>query len=148
MVSLRGLNKGIMTIIQPQSNSTYEEFLQSKDLIALPHGINIELDEVNPTLFDFQRDIVRWACLKGRAAIFADTGLGKTVMQLEWARLMAETTLIIAPLAVAQQTIREGERLGTRVVYVRSMQDVYAEGLGQYLFITNYEMIKDADIDH
>jgi superfamily II DNA or RNA helicase len=58
----------------------------------------------------FQRDLERWAVAKGRAAIWADTGLGKTLMQLEWARALGQPTLIVAPLSVARQTVREARR--------------------------------------
>lgn len=69
--------------------------------------------ELNPRLFDYEKATVRWALVKGRAAIFADCGLGKTIMQLEWANQLCKRTLgtaiILAPLAVAEQTKREGE---------------------------------------
>jgi DNA modification methylase len=96
--------------------------------------------QVNPILYPFQRDIVRWACHKGRAAIFLDTGLGKTFVQLEWARLLGERTIIIAPLSVTRQTIREGAKIGIEVKYIRSMADVS----GQFS-ICNYEMIEALD---
>jgi DNA modification methylase/superfamily II DNA or RNA helicase len=96
---------------------------------------------LNQKLFPFQRDLVRWSLRKGRAAIFADTGLGKTPMQLAWAERAAERTLILAPLAVAQQTVREGERFGVRVTYARSQSEAAAPGVT----ITNYEMLRHFD---
>ena len=101
--------------------SGYAEFLESKRPTV--QAIGPEPGEINPILFPFQRDLVRWAVRKGRAALFADTGLGKTFMQLEWARLTGERTLILAPLAVARQTVREG--LDHSVVDARRVE-VYA----------------------
>ena len=91
--------------------SSYAEFLERKRALATPTGI-LEPGDVHPMLHNWQADIVRWACKTGRAAIFADCGLGKTFMQLEWARLVADRTLIVAPLSVARQTEREAAKLG------------------------------------
>ncbi|MFX5570843.1 hypothetical protein ABTD96_21205, partial [Acinetobacter baumannii] len=77
--------------------------------------------EVSADLFDFQSVIVQWALRKGRAAIFADTGLGKTGMQLVWAQHVADHTdgdvLILAPLCVAHQTVNEGRKFNVSVHY-------------------------------
>lgn len=116
----------------------YETFLLTKRWATTYRGPTIEPAEVNPILFPFQRDLVAWAVRKGRAALFADTGLGKTFMQLEWARLIGERTLIVAPLSVARQTAREAEKLGLAVHYTRG--DVF-DGLS----VTNYEMIDRFD---
>lgn len=90
----------------------YNEFIASKDESFVGNGFDPE--QLNEMLFPYQADIVRWACGKGRAAIFADCGLGKTLMQLEWARQVARYTslpvLIVAPLSVAQQTVREASK--------------------------------------
>jgi len=115
----------------------YDQFLQSKVIRHSSTGKEISQDEIHPLLFDFQRDLTRWAIRKGRAAIFADTGLGKTFMQLEWARLLGERTLIIAPLSVARQTVREARKIDLDIHYTRSGDDL--DGL---LNITNYEMIE------
>lgn len=93
-------------------------------------------------LFPFQRDLTTWAVRKGRCAIFADTGLGKTFMQVEWARIIGETTLIVAPLSVARQTVREAAKIGVDVHYTRSGDDV-TDGLN----ITNYEMLDKFQAD-
>lgn len=87
----------------------YEAFLEKKKIIDKPTGIEA-VPELNPMLFDFQRDIVGWALRRGRAAIFADCGMGKTAMQLEWAHHVPGNILIFAPLAVAEQTIREAKK--------------------------------------
>ena len=121
----------------------YEDFIASKSLAMEPCGF--EPGEINPMLFEFQRDIVRWACRKGRAAIFADCGLGKTPMQLEWAHQVlahegSGSVLILAPLAVAQQTAREGHKFGIPVKVCRTQADV-VDGVN----ITNYEMMGHFD---
>lgn len=107
-------------------SQSYEEFLASKRLTDPPTGF--EPGEVSDLLFDWQQEVVRWALRRGRAAIFADCGLGKTPMQLEWARRVCEwedgnvagvtpmqCVLILAPLAVSAQTVREGEKFGIPV---------------------------------
>ena len=88
---------------------TYQEFVNQKAIRDVPTGIKTASElSLNQLLFDFQRDIVKWALWRGRACIWADCGLGKTFMQLEWARIVNEYTkkpvLIIAPLAVSEQT--------------------------------------------
>lgn len=120
----------------------YDSFLSSKRIKAESHGADVGLSEVHPRLFDFQKDIVRWACKKGRAAVLADTGLGKTMIQLEWARLMGQNTLIIAPLSVARQTVREGQKIDVEVRYVRNQDQVTPD---HRIWITNYEMIGHFD---
>jgi DNA modification methylase/superfamily II DNA or RNA helicase len=117
---------------------TYTDFLSSKTLVVRPSGHTVEPDAIHESLFPFQRDLVRWAIRKGRAAIFADTGLGKTRMQIEWARLTGERVLIVAPLAVAQQTVREGSDIGVDITYARAPVDAQ-------ITITNYEMVDKFD---
>ena len=116
----------------------YEEFLASKRIAQKPHGF--EPKNLNPFLFDFQRDIVTWACRKGRAAVFADCGMGKTIMQLSWAEQVCNhaggMVLIVAPLAVAAQTCREGHMFGIHVNKSRTSED-----LQPGVNITNYEML-------
>lgn len=113
----------------------YQEFLQSKRRAHGAAGIDVALDSINSKLFDFQRALVRWALRKGRAALFANTGLGKTFMQIEWARLTGQRTLIVAPLAVAQQTVEEAAKLGVVVTFANKQSESPAEGIT----ITNYE---------
>lgn len=115
----------------------YKKFVASKRAAFAGVGIQIEISAVHPLLMPFQRDIVRWACAKGRCAVFADTGLGKTYIQLEWARLMGKNTLIIAPLTVARQTVRMAKDIDLDVRYVRSQAQVTPD---HSLWITNYEM--------
>jgi DNA modification methylase len=124
----------------------YEQFLEDKKITVIPCGITVSTEDINPLLFEFQRDIVRWALAKGKAAVFAGTGLGKTGIQLEWANLVNKYTggdvLILAPLAVAQQTVREGQKFGISVTLCRSQEDVQP-GLN----IANYEMLHKFDPD-
>lgn len=117
--------------------SDYLSFLKTKRHIVKDSGIVVSDNDIHPMLFPFQRDLTRWALRKGRAAIFADTGLGKTFMQLEFARLTGQRSLIVAPLSVARQTQREAEKLNLKVHYTRGGSDIY-DGLN----ITNYEMIE------
>jgi len=119
----------------------YEEFLKTKEIINQDAGIEIKKEHLNKMLFDFQRDIVWWALKKGRAAIFADCGLGKTPMQLDWANQIHKKTgkdiLILAPLVVSKQTKDEGDKFHIKVNICRHQEDV-KPGIN----ITNYEMLK------
>lgn len=118
---------------------SYESFLKSKAVTDPPTGLATS-PELNAALFSFQRDIVRWALIRGRAAIFADCGMGKTLMQLEWANHVPGPVLILAPLAVAAQTVREGERFGIAVGYARNQSQAI-----QRITIANYEMLEHFD---
>jgi superfamily II DNA or RNA helicase len=93
-------------------------------------------------LFPFQKTLVQWALRKGRAAIFADTGLGKTLISAEWARLTGQRVLIIAPLSVARQTVNEARKIGVDIHYTRSGDDL------RQINITNYEMISHFNPDN
>lgn len=120
----------------------YDAFIRSKAAADVPTGF--APSKLGSHLFDFQAAIVDWACKRGRAAIFADTGLGKTAMQAEWARQVAAHTggrvLILAPLCVAQQTVEEESKFGTAIKYCR--KESQADG---DLIITNYEMVEHFD---
>jgi len=116
-------------------NAEYSTFLANKQIFAKADGKEIKPGAVHKMLFPFQRDLVIWGCRKGCAAIFADTGLGKTFMQLEWARLMGEKTLIVAPLTVAKQTSNEAKKIGIDVLYSRDGTS------DNQITITNYEMV-------
>ncbi len=105
-----------------------------------PSGFTFNREHLHNSLFDFQKDIVHWALRLGKAATFAGTGLGKTRIQIEFAKKVHEHTggdvLLLAPLAVAAQTIREGAVMGYEITMCRSQDDV-RPGLN----ITNYEML-------
>lgn len=118
----------------------YAALLAKKTAVVIPSGIEIDPSRIHAKLFPFQRDIVRWALRKGRSAIWADTGLGKTFMQVEWARHIPGDVLIIAPLAVVKQTVNEAAKIGVAVRYCRHGSDVQ-HGIS----ITNYEMIEHFD---
>jgi hypothetical protein len=124
----------------------YEEFISTKRIRTASTGLDVPESDINHRLFDFQRDIVRWAVKKGKSAVFAGTGLGKTLMQLEWARQIHnrdnKQVLILAPLAVASQTVKEGAKFGIDVTLCRSQEDVRT-GIN----ITNYDMLHHFDPD-
>lgn len=120
-------------------STDYAAFLESKRLVVPAAGIDVPPERLNSHLFPFQAAIVHWALRKGRAACFAGTGLGKTRIQLAWGEHAADRVLVLAPLAVAQQTVREGERIGIPVVYARRQDQAPERGLT----ITNYELLKN-----
>jgi len=126
----------------PPEKDVYLDFVSRKLTRAPSTGLE-RVPELHPSLFPFQRDLVSWALRRGRCALFADTGLGKTRMQLEWARHIPGKVLILAPLAVAAQTAREGERLGIEVHICRSQDDV-----GPGVNITNYDRLHRFDPSH
>lgn len=116
--------------------SAYAEFLEAKSRRAAMVGRDCDRSEVHPMLHDWQAEGVAWAVKTGRCALWWDCGLGKTFAQVEWARLSAETALILAPLSVARQTVREAAKIDAEVRYVRDGSEVTGPGL----WITNYEM--------
>ena len=119
---------------------SYADFLAARRRGVVDAGRVVDPAELHPSLFDFQVSLTGWACRKGRAALWADTGLGKTRMQVEWARLSGHKALIFAPLAVAQQTVREAASLGVEVAYARHQ----GEATGR-ITITNYERLDRFD---
>ncbi len=125
---------------------TYEQLIHNKIVRAQNYGQVIERDRINPMLFEFQKDLVVWAIGKGRAALFCDTGLGKTFMQLEWARIASELSggraLILVPLAVAHQTVKEAAKLGIKATYCKNQSEAdKAEGV----IVVNYDRLEDMD---
>ncbi len=120
----------------------YAAFLATKRRIFLGDGVDATAADLPPKLFSWQAAIVRWALKKGRAAIFADCGLGKSFMQLAWASALPCRTLILAPLCVAEQTVAEGRKLGVAVVYARHASDAPEAPI----VITNYERLDGFDV--
>lgn len=118
----------------------YKDFLASKRQSVIESGFKAE--NLNSNLFDFQAYIVSRACEMGKFAIFADCGLGKTLMQLEWANQVVKHTnkpvLILAPLAVSAQTISEGVKFGIEVLKLDTI-------LESKIYITNYDQLKNID---
>lgn len=123
----------------------YATFLTTKRPVVEPTGFTVAPEDIAPHGFLHQRDIVRWGLRLGKAAIFAGVGLGKTWMQLEWARHVTAHTgkpvLIISPLAVAPQTIKEGIKFGIQVDHVIDQMEVerILDHKRERIFITNYD---------
>ena len=125
--------------IESGAGMSYADFLAHKRIEDAPTGL-AEIPPLNPMLFDFQKDIIAWALKRGRACIFADCGMGKTPMQLEWARHIPGRVLIVAPLAVASQTIQEAEKFGIdNIEYLPEGELIDGNG------ITNYERLEKFD---
>lgn len=122
---------------------SYADFLAAKAEHNWQHGPDIDTTNVHPMLHRWQQDVTAWAVRTGRAAVFADCGLGKTFVQLQWARLVADRTLILAPLSVARQTAREAHKLDMDVRYVRDASELPDAGVA----ITNYEMADKVGAD-
>ena len=126
---------------------SYDEFIGAKTKSIRAEGFRVELSDLSCHLFDFQGALVHWSLSRGKSALFADTGLGKTLMQLEWSKHVVGHTggmvLILAPLAVSAQTVREAERFGLEARLVAIPAD-----LGPGINVTNYEKLnKFDDID-
>lgn len=125
---------------------TYEEFLKTKELKTIKAGFEISREDINENTFDYQKDIIEWACRKGKAAILTGCGSGKTLMQLEWARQVHEhagDVLIVAPLNVVKQTQAEAAKfnIGEEINIVRNQADI-KPGIN----ITNYEILDHFDV--
>jgi hypothetical protein len=120
---------------------SYAELLARRRRKADSNGREVTDDDIHPSLFPHQKDIVRWAVKGQRRAIWADTGLGKTRMQLEWARLSADYSLIVAPLAVCSQTVREAAELDIDATFTTDPLDVDQPGV----YVTNYEQVEKFD---
>jgi hypothetical protein len=120
---------------------SYQDFLKKKEFSIIDAGFNYD-GWMPESIFPFQRDLVKWALKRGRAALFCDTGLGKTIMQLTWAYAVQDhnnkPVLIVAPLCVAQQTVREGKKFGIDVEYIREPKFTNSR-----IHIINYEMLKN-----
>lgn len=119
---------------------TYAEFLATKRRAFVGEGIAAD-SRLPSALYEWQSAITRWALRKGRAAIFADCGLGKTFMQVAWADALNVPTLMLAPLCVAEQTVAEAAKLGIEVHYARDQSEIH----GHRIAITNYERLEKFD---
>jgi len=122
----------------------YRKFIESKMKRHAESGFDISDNEMNPALFDFQKHCVKKMLKIGRGAIFSGCGTGKTNIQLEWARQVVYHTgnrvLILAPLSVSKQTIREGEKFGYEVTRLSGGAKNHSG-----IFITNYEQLEHID---
>ncbi len=130
---------------------SYKDFLLSKVAFAPETGFEISKDKINPALKPHQRDAVMWAVKGGRRALFEAFGLGKTVQELEWCRIITAEkggkALIVMPLGVRQEFTKDAQELLNIPVpqYVRTMAEVKAAET--QIVITNYERVRDGDID-
>ena len=128
---------------------TYEEFLLSKVPEAIKSGLHVTDSDVHTLLKPHQRDIVRWAVMGGKRAIFASFGLGKTMMQLEALRIIKKEkggkVLVVCPLGVRQEFKIDAEKLGISVEYVRNNDEV--EAATADILLTNYERVRDGAIN-
>jgi len=119
----------------------YQKFLESKQKSHIISGFDVDEKELNKNLFPFQKFIVKRALKAGKYALFEDCGLGKTIQQLEWANKVNQHTgkpvLILAPLAVSGQTIKEGVKFGIPVVKYT--------GADSPIQISNYEQLENID---
>lgn len=121
----------------------YLKFIESRRFKDIRSGFSVEMSELTETLKPHQKYVVKWALAKGRAAIFKDTGLGKSRTMCEWGKHVARFTggriLILSPLAVSKQTVYEAAQVGVNLIYARSDQ-------GDQFTITNYEMLDHFDL--
>jgi hypothetical protein len=128
--------------------TNYTDFLRQKIKMANFKGFELKAEAVHPILYPHQNDIVRWAVLGGNRAIFAKFGLGKSIMQCEWLRqiigMAGGLGLIVCPLGVRQELIRDAAMLGLKLVFIRSAAEIVE---GQAFYITNYETIRDGKLD-
>ena len=133
--------------MKKQKELTYEEFLKQKEVHIQESGFEVKESELNSMLFDFQKWIVQRALKLGMFGVFADAGLGKTFISLEWAKHVIIHTnkpvIIAAPLAVSMQTIGEGEKFGIEVekLTLESYPNLQAK-----IYITNYEQLHKFDL--
>lgn len=132
-------------------NEEYRKFLESKVVQAPKSGFTISSAEINPALKPHQRDAVQWAVAGGRRALFEAFGLGKSVQQLEWCRIITEyikkPALIICPLGVKQEFSHDAVHLlhMDAPTYVRDMDEI--RSCQNHIMITNYERVRDGNID-
>jgi superfamily II DNA or RNA helicase len=120
---------------------SYSDFINNKTVTARKKGVTVAKSDIDPILFPFQRDTVHWALEMGCAALFQECGMGKTLQYLEWSRHVSQggRVLIITPLGVAGQTVKEAEKLGMSIKYLR------ADDPNESIVVTNYEMIHHFD---
>lgn len=126
----------------------YTAFLRAKIKMANFAGFNLQPEAMHEILFPHQRDIVRWAVLGGNRAIFASFGLGKSLMQCEWLRQILlqvlGSGLIICPLGVRQELIRDAAMLGIELRFIRTAAEMEP---GHRFYVTNYESVRDGKLD-
>ena len=133
-----------------EQKKEYQEFLDQKKQQRVESGFVVNDEELNPALFPFQKYCVKRALAVGKFALFEDCGLGKTIQQLEWAQKVCEKidkpVLILAPLAVISQTIKEGEKFGYVVKEIGDMD--YQQDIETGIYITNYDNMEHIEAYH
>ena len=133
-----------------QDNFEYQKFLESKKVTKIESGFDVYISQLNPLLFEFQKYCVQRALKSGKFALFESCGLGKTLQQLEWADKVSRHTnssvLILAPLAVVAQTIKEGEKFGYKVADYEKIKP--GQNSEYRIFITNYDNLENVSIDY
>lgn len=120
---------------------SYMEFLNRKSVTDPDTGLT-DIPPLNPMLYEHQRDMVKWALRRGRAALFADCGIGKGPMQMEWASKQPHDCIIAAPLAVAHQFVREAEKFGIDLAYAKDQSQITKR-----ITVTNYERLENFHIE-
>lgn len=124
----------------------YHDFLRSKVAIAQKSGVDIDENDINPILKPHQKATVKWMVEGGRRACFAAFGLGKSIIQLEVVRLTLKQCggrgLIVLPLGVRQEFVRDAEMLGTPVKFIRRIEEAGETGI----YLTNYETVRDGKL--
>lgn len=135
--------------MKDETRKRYRQFLESKRILADPCGFDVPESEINPMMrgrFGFQQDICRWGLRRGKAAVFAHTGLGKGPIQLEWCKHVARhterPTIILAPQAVAEQFDREAVKFHVPLTHCQDDGDV-RPGVN----VTNYDRLHKFDLE-
>ena len=133
-----------------EQKKEYQEFLDQKKQQRVESGFVVNDEDLNPALFPFQKYCVKRALAVGKFALFEDCGLGKTIQQLEWSQKVCEKidkpVLILAPLAVISQTIKEGEKFGYVVKEIGDMD--YQQDMETGIYITNYDNMEHIEAYH
>lgn len=119
----------------------YVEFIKNKNKNDPDTGLS-EIPTLNPMLYQHQADMVRWALRRGRAALFADCGIGKGPMQMEWADKQPHDCIIAAPLAVAHQFVREAQKFGIDLSYAKDQSEIKKR-----ITVTNYERLENFHLE-
>jgi len=127
--------------IESREAMSYTEFLKRKLVIDPDTGLT-EIPNLNPMLFDFQRDIVKWALRRGRAGVYADCGMGKGPIAMEWADKQPHECIISAPLAVAHQFVREAQKFGIDLSYAKDQS-----GITKRITVTNFERLENFHLE-
>jgi hypothetical protein len=119
----------------------YESFIAKKSVTDPDTGMSV-IPDLNPMLFEYQRDIIRWALRRGRAGVYADCGMGKGPIAMEWANRQPHECIISAPLAVAHQFVREAQKFGIDLAYAKDHSQITKR-----ITVTNFERLENFHLD-